>query len=62
MSMDGILHLDIQDTSYTQETYNDFVDTLLDVMNPFPQRNSVLVMDNASIHKSIELQDLIEAR
>jgi hypothetical protein len=31
-------------------------------MNPFPQQNSVLVMDNASIHKSAELQEMVEAR
>lgn len=62
MSMDGILYLNIQNTLYTYETYNDFVDTLLEVMNPFSQHNSILVMDNASIHKSVELQDLIEAQ
>lgn len=44
------------------EDFNAFVDGLLDEMNPFPEKNSVLVMDNASIHKSPELRDMIESR
>lgn len=43
-------------------TFNGFVEGLLDNMNPFPGRNSVVVMDNASIHKSEELRAMIEAR
>lgn len=31
-------------------------------MNPFPGRNSVLVMDNASIHKSADLEAMVLAR
>ena len=62
LSLDGILHLDIQNSSYTAATFYDFIDGLLDNMNPFPQRNSVVVMDNASIHHAAEVQDLIEGR
>ncbi|OJA14376.1 hypothetical protein AZE42_12087 [Rhizopogon vesiculosus] len=43
---DGILHLDVQDHSYTSASFNGFIDGLLDNMNPFPQTNSVIVMDN----------------
>lgn len=62
LSLDGILHLDVLDRSYTSQLFNEFVDGLLDNMNPFPARNSVLVMDNASIHKSLLLQQMVEAR
>ncbi|KAJ2911978.1 hypothetical protein MD484_g8431, partial [Candolleomyces efflorescens] len=62
LSLDGILHLDIINRSYTVELFNEFIDGLLDNMNPFPAPNSVIVMDNASIHKSQELQQMIEAR
>jgi hypothetical protein len=61
LSLNGILHLDILDGSYTSATFNAFVDGLLDSMNLFLQRNSVLVMDNANIHKSVELQRMVEA-
>jgi transposase len=62
MSLDGILHLAIQDHPYTAVQFNSFVDALLDSMNPFPQPNSVIVMDNASIHKSADLLQMVEER
>ena len=62
MSLDGILHLAIQDSPYTAIQFNSFIEALLDNMNPFPQPNSVIVMDNASIHKSPELREMIEER
>jgi hypothetical protein len=62
MSMDGILHLAIQDCPYTAILFNSFVEALLDNMNEFPQLNSVIVMDNASIHKSPELCQMVEER
>ncbi|PPR02227.1 hypothetical protein CVT24_011455 [Panaeolus cyanescens] len=62
LSLDGVLHLDVINRSYTQELFDGFIDGLLDNMNPFPARNSVIVMDNASIHKSQALREMIEAR
>lgn len=62
MSLDGVLHLDIINTSWKGATFYSFIDALLDNMNPFPQRNSVVVMDNASIHHSPELRELVESR
>jgi hypothetical protein len=62
MSLDGILHLAIQDCPYTAVEFNSFIGALLDNMNPFPQPNSVVIMDNASIHKSPELHQMIEER
>jgi DDE superfamily endonuclease len=62
LSLDGILHLDIQVGAYTAETFKNFVSSVLECMCPFPERNSVIVMDNASIHKSNELKEMIEAQ
>jgi len=31
----------------------------LPVMNPFPGPNSILIMDNASIHKSFKVQEIL---
>ena len=60
LSLDGILHLDIVNRAYNSELFNGFIDGLLDNMNPFPAPNSVIVMDNASIHKSDELRAMVE--
>ncbi|KIK54055.1 hypothetical protein GYMLUDRAFT_177898 [Collybiopsis luxurians FD-317 M1] len=60
LSLNGILHLDIQEDSYMGASFNAFIDGLLDNMNLFPQKNSVIIMDNTSIHKSPELHPMIE--
>ena len=62
MSLDGILHLAILDCPYTTIQLNSFIEALLNNMNPFPQPNSVIVMDNASIHKSQALHQMIDER
>jgi len=60
--MDGIIAVEVLDRPFTAATFNKFIEGLLDQMNPWPQRNSVIIMDNASIHKSKELQPMIENR
>jgi transposase len=60
MSLEGILHCDIEVGAYTAEAFNHFIEALLTKMNPFPQPNSVLVMDNAPIHKSNQLVQMCE--
>lgn len=62
MSLDGILYYVIQHGSHTRESFISFIDGLLDFMNPFPLPNSVLVIDNASIHKSSIIREMVEAR
>ena len=42
LSLDGILHPDVLDRSYTAATFNSFVDGLLDNMNPFPCRKACI--------------------
>lgn len=62
ISLDGVLHLDIMTRSWTSTEFRKYIETLLDNMNPFPQRNSVLVMDNASVHHFEGLRQIVEAR
>ena len=44
------------------DEFRTFVNILLDKMNPYPQKNSVLVLDNASAHHFDELREMVEAR
>lgn len=62
ISLDGVLHLDIITRSWTAEEFRSFVDILLDKMNPYPQKNSVLVLDNASTHHFDDLREMVETR
>jgi hypothetical protein len=51
-SLDGILHVRIVEGSFTAARFYDFIDGLLDHMEPFLGNNSVIVMDNARVHKN----------
>ncbi|OJT10703.1 hypothetical protein TRAPUB_12796 [Trametes pubescens] len=62
ISLDGVIHLTVQDHSYTGEEFADFVQGVLGQMQPWPLPNSVLVMDNASIHRVPEIREMVEAR
>ncbi|TFY51280.1 hypothetical protein EVG20_g11074 [Dentipellis fragilis] len=61
ISLDGIMALDIVEGAFKSLTFAEFIDGLLDRMNPFPGPNSVIVMDNCAIHKSpIVLEMILE--
>lgn len=60
LSLDGILYLEVHKDSITAGVFDNFVDNLLDHMNPFPGPNSVLVCDNASIHHSENIHEMVE--
>jgi len=60
MSLDGVLHVDVIDQAWNADSFYDFIDGLLDKMGDFPDDNSVLLMDNASIHHSEDLRILVE--
>jgi hypothetical protein len=62
ISLNGVLHLDILTRSWTAEEFEQYVEALMDNMNPYPQKNSVLVMDNASAHHFDGLRGMLEAR
>jgi len=62
MSINGILYYTIIQGSHNARSFLDFVDGLLDMMNPFPGPNSVVVIDNKKIHKLEGLHPLVGAR
>ncbi|KIO28586.1 hypothetical protein M407DRAFT_71694, partial [Tulasnella calospora MUT 4182] len=62
LSLDGILYSQIVEGSFNGESFLGFVTNLLDRMEPYPGRNSVLVMDNCAIHKVDGIRELVEER
>ncbi|KIO16826.1 hypothetical protein M407DRAFT_46734, partial [Tulasnella calospora MUT 4182] len=60
--LDGILHASILPCSFTSDSFCIFIDGLLDEMNPYPSPNSVIIMNNASIHKGPGMCEMIEER
>jgi DDE superfamily endonuclease len=52
-TVDGFYTWDILQGSYTIESFNAFVETkLLPICTPYPGPRSVIIMDNAPIHRS----------
>jgi hypothetical protein len=62
ISMNGVLSCKILEGSFTTPLFKGFLEGLLNKMQPYPAPNSVIVMDNAKIHKSPEIRKMIEAR
>jgi len=58
----GIIHCKIRQGSFKSDSFKDFILGLLDQMNPFPESNSVIVMDNCKIHKREDILEAINAR
>ena len=62
LAIDSVIHVKIVEGSFTTVLFHEFIEGLLDQMQPFPHPKSVIVMDNARIHKDPEIRELIEAR
>ena len=60
--MGGMIYCTIVEGSFNSVLFYDFVAGLLEHMNPWPARNSVIVMDNCPIHKALDIRELIESR
>jgi hypothetical protein len=62
LSIDGILHLEVLENAITGDDFHRFVQGLLPHMNEWPLPRSVLVIDNASIHKVAGIREMVEER
>jgi DDE superfamily endonuclease len=56
------VHLEVVEKAITGDDFLRFVQGLLPRMNEWPLPNSVLVIDNASIHKVAGIRELVEER
>jgi hypothetical protein len=60
LSLDSILHLEVFENTVTGAAICCFVEGLLPQMNKWPLPNSVLIVNNASIHKVASICELVE--
>ena len=58
LSLEGVIYSDIVKGSYNGKKFVWFMDELTSVMNPYPGKNSVLVMDNCWIHHVPEVEEV----
>lgn len=66
LSLDGVIHVSVVENAFNMDSFNQFIDELLDWMNPYDPvthpKNSVLIMDNCRIHKDPEMVARVRAR
>ena len=62
ISLNSMIDYIVVEGAFNTELFTTFIKRLLDKMNPFPGPQSVLIMDNCSIHKAPEIHKLIESR
>nr|CAG8519384.1 14370_t:CDS:2 [Entrophospora candida] len=61
LTLEGYIALDIMEGNCTKERFQSFIlAQILPLMNPYPQKNSVLVMDNAVIHHDDKMIQLMK--
>lgn len=61
LTVDGIIALDIFEGSVTKARFLRFLqEQLIAKLNPYPGRNSVVIMDNCTIHHDEDIRKLIE--
>ncbi|KAF8593676.1 hypothetical protein BDV93DRAFT_460564, partial [Ceratobasidium sp. AG-I] len=62
LSLTGIRTVLIVSGSYNRDLFLEFLELCLGSMNPFPEDNSVLVIDNCPIHGGADIREMVEAR
>lgn len=62
LGLTGILWCKIIPGAFKANTFKQFIADLLECMAPYPAPNSVIVMDNARIHKDPEMVEMIKAQ
>jgi len=62
LSLEGVIFVKIVEGSFTSAHFRAFISCLLDFMQPFLASNSVIIMDNARIHKDPDMIDMVYAQ
>jgi len=60
LSLDGILDIVVIEGAVNTNVFMEFINGLLMEMQPYPSKNSVLVMDNVKFHLAEEVFDMIQ--
>ncbi|KAJ7351609.1 hypothetical protein DFH08DRAFT_653313, partial [Mycena albidolilacea] len=58
--LDGIIYSHIKTGGYNGDQFLLWLEGLLQVMNPYPAKNSDLVLDNCRIHKVEGVEEMCE--
>lgn len=62
LTIGGIIYSHIKMGGYNGDQFIEWLEGLLQIMNPYPAPNSVLILDNCRIHHVEGVEELCEAR
>ena len=62
LMLQGYIYADIVHGSFNGDSFKAFLTGLLQATNPYPERNSMLVMDNCAIHHVEGVQEMCDER
>jgi hypothetical protein len=62
LTVNGVIYSHIKMGAYNGDQFLEWLEGLLQVMNPFPAPNSVLVLDNCRIHHVEGVEELCDER
>jgi transposase len=62
ITVDGLIYTHVKIGGYNGEQFVDWLEGLLEVMNPYPAPRSVLILDNCRIHHVEEVEEMCNAK
>jgi hypothetical protein len=62
LSLDGIIDVVVLEGAVNSEVFEMFVEGLTLEMSPYPEKNSVLVLDNVKFHHSERVHEILESK
>jgi hypothetical protein len=62
LTLDGIIYSKIIEDSFDGPAFCAYLEVLMMHMNPYPEKHSVLVMDNCAIHHVNEVEEICSER
>ncbi|KAJ6603914.1 hypothetical protein B0H10DRAFT_1765464, partial [Mycena sp. CBHHK59/15] len=60
LTTEGIIALDIFEGSVTKDPFLTFLRTQAPILNPYPRKCTVVILDNCAIHHNKDIRALIE--
>jgi hypothetical protein len=60
--VDGLIHTHVKAGRYNGKQFMEWLERLLEVMNPYPAPQSVLILDNCRIHHVEGVEEMRNAR
>ena len=60
--IDGMIYCTIVEESFNSALFYNFITSLLEHMNLWPAQNSIIAINNCTIHKVPEVRELIKSK